>query len=44
MEGRVLTEILDEGFAPGPSLLVWTGDVELKIGGPPLVLRISGGR
>ena len=36
--------LLDEGFAPGPSLLVWTGDVELKIGGPPLVLRISGGR
>ena len=36
--------LLDQDFAPGPSLLVWTGDVELKIGGPPLVLRISGGR
>jgi hypothetical protein len=36
--------LLGEDYAPGPSLLVWTGDVELKIGGPPLVLRISGGR
>ena len=36
--------LLNEDFAPGASLLVWSGDVDLKIGGPPLVLRISGGR
>jgi hypothetical protein len=36
--------LLGEDFTPGPSLLVWNGDVELKIGGPPLVLRISGPR
>jgi hypothetical protein len=33
-----------EDFTPAPSLLVWTGDVELTIGGPPLELRIRGPR
>jgi len=36
--------LLDEGFVPGESLLVWSGDVPLAIGGPPLVLRIRGPR
>jgi len=33
-----------DDFAPGPSVLTWSGEADLKPGGPPLELRINGMR